>query len=55
MFDFYVLWEWVEFVVCWLYVIIVIVWIGLLFYFIVLDFGLYCDCNFVSGVDGEEW
>jgi uncharacterized membrane protein len=55
MYDWVVLWEWVEISARWLHVITAIAWIGSSFYFIALDLGLHRDRNLASGADGEEW
>lgn len=55
MYDWAVLWEWVEIAARWTHVITAIAWIGSSFYFIALDLGLYRDRNLASGADGEEW
>lgn len=55
MYDWVVLWEWVEIAVRWLHVITAIAWIGSSFYFIALDLGLHRDRNLATGADGEEW
>jgi len=55
MYDFVVLWEWVEFSVRWLHVVTAIAWIGSSFYFIALDLGLHRDRALATGADGEEW
>jgi uncharacterized membrane protein len=55
MYDWAVLWEWIEIAVRWLHVITAIAWIGSSFYFIALDLGLHRDRNLASGADGEEW
>ena len=55
MYDWVVLWEWVEIAARWLHVITAIAWIGSSFYFIALDLGLHRDRNLASGADGEEW
>ena len=55
MYDWVVLWEWVEIAVRWLHVITAIAWIGSSFYFIALDLGLHRDRNLARGADGEEW
>jgi uncharacterized membrane protein len=55
MYDWVVLWEWVEIAVRWLHVITAVAWIGSSFYFIALDLGLHRDRNLASGADGEEW
>jgi uncharacterized membrane protein len=55
MYDWIVLWDWVEIAVRWLHVITAIAWIGSSFYFIALDLGLHRDRNLASGADGEEW
>ncbi len=53
MYDFAVLWDWVEFAVRWLHVVTAIAWIGSSFYFIALDLGL--NRNIPGPADGEEW
>jgi uncharacterized membrane protein len=55
MYDWAVLWEWVEIAVRWTHVITAIAWIGSSFYFIALDLGLRRDRALASGADGEEW
>ncbi|WP_430464838.1 urate hydroxylase PuuD [Tabrizicola sp.] len=55
MYDWVVLWDWVEIATRWLHVITAIAWIGSSFYFIALDLGLRRDRNLASGADGEEW
>lgn len=55
MYDWIVLWEWLEIGARWLHVITAIAWIGSSFYFIALDLGLHRDRNLASGADGEEW
>ena len=55
MYDWVVLWEFLEISVRWLHVITAIAWIGSSFYFIALDLGLHRDRNLASGADGEEW
>ena len=55
MYDWAVLWDWVEIAVRWLHVVTAIAWIGSSFYFIALDLGLHRDRNLASGADGEEW
>lgn len=55
MYDFIVLWEWLEFAVRWLHVITAIAWIGSSFYFIALDLGLRPSTDRRAGVSGEEW
>ncbi len=55
MYDWAVLWEWVEIAARWTLVITGIAWIGCSFYFIALDLGLARDRNLASGADGEEW
>ena len=39
MYDWVVLWEWVEIAARWLHVITAVAWIGSSFYFIALDLG----------------
>lgn len=55
MYDWVVLWEWLEIAVRWTHVITAIAWIGSSFYFIALDLGLHRDRNLATGADGEEW
>ncbi len=55
MYDWVVLWEWVEIAVRWTHVITAMAWIGSSFYFIALDLGLHRNRNLASGADGEEW
>ena len=55
MYDWVVLWEWVEIAARWVHVITAVAWIGSSFYFIALDLGLHRDRNLASGADGEEW
>ncbi|NQV67516.1 MAG: urate hydroxylase PuuD, partial [Rhodobacteraceae bacterium] len=40
MYDWIVLWEWIEIATRWTHVITAIAWIGSSFYFIALDLGL---------------
>jgi uncharacterized membrane protein len=55
MYDYAVLWEWVEIAARWLHVVTGIAWIGSSFYFIALDLGLQRDPPPPSGADGQEW
>ena len=55
IYNFVVIWEWIEFAVRWTHVITAVAWIGSSFYFIALDLGLHRDRNLASGADGEEW
>jgi uncharacterized membrane protein len=55
MYDWAVLWEWIEIAARWTHVITAVAWIGSSFYFIALDLGLHRDRNLASGADGEEW
>jgi uncharacterized membrane protein len=55
MYDYAVLWEWVEIAARWLHVVTGIAWIGSSFYFIALDLGLQRDPAPPSGADGQEW
>ena len=55
MYDWAVLWEWVEIAVRWLHVITAIAWIGSSFYFIALDLGLRKAPDLPEGAHGEEW
>ena len=53
MYDYAVIWEWLNFAVRWLHVITAIAWIGSSFYFIALDLGL--NRSIPGPADGEEW
>ncbi|VDC29249.1 urate hydroxylase PuuD [Pseudogemmobacter humi] len=55
MYDWVVLWEWVEIAVRWLHVITAIAWIGSSFYFVALDLGLRPAPDLPAGAHGEEW
>jgi uncharacterized membrane protein len=55
MYDWAVLYEWLQIAVRWTHVIVAIAWIGSSFYFIALDLGLNRDRSLTSGADGEEW
>jgi uncharacterized membrane protein len=55
MYDWAVLWEWIEIAARWTHVVTAIAWIGSSFYFIALDLGLRRDVALASGADGEEW
>ncbi len=55
MYDWIVLWEWVEIAVRWLHVITAIAWIGSSFYFIALDLGLRQTPSLPPLAHGEEW
>ena len=55
MYDFAVIWEWVDFAVRWLHVITAIAWIGSSFYFVALDLGLRKVPHLPPGAHGEEW
>ena len=55
MYDWVVLWEWVQIALRWTHVVVAIAWIGSSFYFIALDLGLNRDRPLDSGADGEEW
>jgi uncharacterized membrane protein len=55
MYDWVVLWEWVEIAVRWTHVITAIAWIGSSFYFIALDLGLRQAPGMPAGAHGEEW
>jgi uncharacterized membrane protein len=55
MFDFIVLWEWVEIAARWTHVITAIAWIGSSFYFVALDLGLRKSHDLPPGAYGEEW
>ncbi|QYK42971.1 MAG: urate hydroxylase PuuD [Paracoccaceae bacterium] len=55
MYDWAVMWEWVEIGVRWLHVITAIAWIGSSFYFIALDLGLRKTPSLPPLAHGEEW
>ncbi len=55
MYDWAVLWEWVEIAVRWTHVITAIAWIGSSFYFIALDLGLRQTPSLPALAHGEEW
>ncbi len=55
MYDWAVLWEWVEIAARWTHVITAIAWIGSSFYFIALDLGLRKSPDLPAGAYGEEW
>ena len=55
MYDWVVLWEWVQIAVRWTHVIVAIAWIGSSFYFIALDLGLQKVPHLPEGASGEEW
>ena len=55
MYDWVVLWEWLEIAVRWVHVITAIAWIGSSFYFIALDLGLRQTPSLPPLAHGEEW
>ena len=55
MYDWIVLWDWVEIGVRWLHVTTAIAWIGSSFYFIALDLGLRKTPSLPPLAHGEEW
>ncbi|MEY4696271.1 MAG: hypothetical protein RIT14_699 [Pseudomonadota bacterium] len=55
IYDWAVLWEWVEIAARWTHVITAIAWIGSSFYFIALDLGLRRGDDLPAGAHGEEW
>ncbi|MES2970228.1 MAG: urate hydroxylase PuuD [Pseudomonadota bacterium] len=55
MYDWAVLWEWVEIAARWTHVITAIAWIGSSFYFIALDLGLRKVPGMPDLAHGEEW
>ena len=55
MYDYAVLWEWVEIAARWTHVITAIAWIGSSFYFIALDLGLRQTPSLPPLAHGEEW
>ncbi len=55
MYDWAVLWEWVQIAARWTHVITAIAWIGSSFYFIALDLGLRKTPSLPPLAHGEEW
>ncbi len=55
MYDWVVLWEWVELAVRWLHVTTAMAWVGSSFYFIALDLGLRKTPSLPPLAHGEEW
>ena len=55
MYDWVVLWDWVQIAVRWVHVVVAIAWIGSSFYFIALDLGLRQVPLLPQGAAGEEW
>lgn len=55
MYDWVVIWEWVEVAARWLHVITAIAWIGSSFYFVALDLGLRKTPSLPPLAHGEEW
>ncbi|TKA97935.1 cysteine desulfurase [Cereibacter changlensis] len=55
MYDYAVLWEWVQIAARWAHVITAIAWIGSSFYFIALDLGLRQTPSLPKLAYGEEW
>ena len=55
MYDWVVLWDWVEIALRWTHVIVAMAWIGSSFYFIALDLGLQKAPHLPPGATGEEW
>ena len=55
MYDWVVLWEWVQIAVRWTHMIVAMAWIGSSFYFIALDLGLQKVPHLPPGASGEEW
>jgi uncharacterized membrane protein len=55
MYDWVVLWEWVEIAARWVHVVTAIAWIGSSFYFIALDLGLRKTPSLPPLAHGEEW
>lgn len=55
MYDWVVLWEWVEIGFRWLHVTTAIAWIGSSFYFVALDLGLRKTPSLPPLAHGEEW
>ena len=55
MYDWVVLWEWVQIALRWVHVVVAVAWIGSSFYFIALDLGLQKVPHLPPGASGEEW
>ena len=55
MYDWVVLWDWVQIAMRWVHVVVAIAWIGSSFYFIALDLGLQKVPHLPVGATGEEW
>jgi len=55
VYDWAVLWEWVQIAARWTHVITAIAWIGSSFYFIALDLGLRQTPRLTALAYGEEW
>ncbi|MBC7476512.1 MAG: urate hydroxylase PuuD [Pseudorhodobacter sp.] len=55
MYDWVVLWDWVQIAMRWVHVVVAIAWIGSSFYFIALDLGLQKVPHLPVGASGEEW
>ena len=55
MYDWVVLWEWVQIALRWVHVVVAVAWIGSSFYFIALDLGLQKVPHLPPGATGEEW
>jgi uncharacterized membrane protein len=55
MYDWVVLWDWVQVAARWVHVVVAIAWIGSSFYFIALDLGLQKVPHLPPGATGEEW
>ncbi len=55
MYEFTIIWDWLEFAMRWLHVITAVAWIGSSFYFIALDLGLRKADDLPEGAHGEEW
>ena len=55
MYDWVVLWDWVQIAMRWVHVVVAIAWIGSSFYFIALDLGLQKVPHLPPGATGEEW
>ena len=55
MYDWIVLWDWVQIAARWLHVITAMAWIGSSFYFIALDLGLRQTPSLPPLAHGEEW
>ena len=54
MYDWVVLWDWVQIAARWVHVVTAMAWIGSSFYFIALDLGLRRDVVLPPGASGAS-